>query len=203
MTALASAAVTDGAATDIDQWVARRLRELRRQRGITLSALAEQVGLSAPHLSRLEKGERQPSIGTLLQIARVYGVSVGDLVEEPSGAAYHLVRAGAAVAHHGQDGRYTVLSGPRADISVVRLELAAAKPTKVARHAGEEWLHVLSGRVEFGLDATTEALEAGDSVQFDSARPHRLVGHDAATVLIASTAPTSPTHHPIPRGSRS
>jgi DNA-binding XRE family transcriptional regulator len=57
--------------TDVDVWVARRLKELRGERGITLTALAEQTGISAAHLSRLEKGERQPSIGSLLQIARV------------------------------------------------------------------------------------------------------------------------------------
>ena len=109
----------------IDEWVARRLRELRAERGITLSALAEQVGISAPHLSRLEKGERQPSIGTLLQIARVYGVTVSHLVEELDEADHHVVRAADAVSHQGLDGSYTVLSGPRADISVVRLELGA------------------------------------------------------------------------------
>ena len=53
----------DADATDLR--VSARLRELRSERGITLSALAEQTGISAPHLSRLEKGERQPSIGAL------------------------------------------------------------------------------------------------------------------------------------------
>jgi transcriptional regulator with XRE-family HTH domain len=182
----------------IDEWVARRLRELRAERGITLSALAAQVGISAPHLSRLEKGERQPSIGTLLQIARVYGVTVSHLVEELDDADHHVVRAADAVGHQGLDGRYTVLSGPRADISVVRLELVPGKATKPARHAGEEWLHVVAGSVEFIVDDETTVLGPGDSVHFDSAHPHRLFSAEAATVLIASTAPTAAVHHPIP-----
>ena len=195
--------MVDGA--DIDQWVARRLRELRRERGITLSALSELVGISAPHLSRLEKGERQPSIGTLLQIARVYGVSVSHLVEEHDESDHYLLRAADAVSHAGQDGRYTVLSGPRATISVVRIELAAGKPTKDATHAGEEWLHVLSGPVTLILPGEKLSLDVGDSVHFDSSRPHRLVadGGKSASVLICSTAATAPMHHPVPKASRS
>jgi transcriptional regulator with XRE-family HTH domain len=191
--------------TDIDQWVARRLRELRRERGITLNALSELVGISAPHLSRLEKGERQPSIGALLQIARVYGVSVSHLVEEHDESDYYYLPAEDAVGHAGQDGRYTVLSGPRATISVVRVELAGGKPTKDARHAGEEWLHVLSGPVTLVLSGEKLGLDLGDSVHFDSARPHRLVAESggSATVLICSTAATAPMHHPVPRAPRS
>ena len=188
----------------IDLRVSERLRELRSERGLTLSALAEQTGISAPHLSRLEKGERQPSIGSLFQIARVYGVSVSELVEERDGDGLHVVRADSAPAHRGQDGRYTVLNRPRAAISVVRLELSTGKKTKAAEHVGEEWLHVLSGEVELTVEESTTLLGAGDSAHFDSARPHRLraVGEGSATVLIASTAATIPMRHPVPNPTR-
>lgn len=186
---------------DIDLRVSQRLRELRTERGITLSALADQSGISAPHLSRLEKGERQPSIGALLQLARVYGVSVSQLVDERDEDDLHIVRAGDAPVHHGQDGRYTVLSGPRATISVVRIELAAGKPTTMVEHVGEEWLHVESGTVRLVVEDRRETLETGDSVHFDSSRPHRLSAAKrcAATALIVSTAATVPMRHPVPR----
>ncbi|WP_329062795.1 helix-turn-helix domain-containing protein [Amycolatopsis sp. NBC_01480] len=186
---------------DVDLRVSGRLRELRGQRGLTLSALAGQTGISAPHLSRLEKGERQPSIGALLQLARVYGVSVSHLVEEHEEDDLSIVRAGDAPVHRGQDGRYTVLSGPRSTISVVRIELTPGKPTKVAEHVGEEWLHVEAGTVRLTVDGRKETLSAGDSVHFDSARSHRLSAAEGepAVVLIASTAATMPMRHPVPR----
>jgi len=166
---------------------------------MTLTELAGQIGISAPHLSRLEKGERQPSIGTLLQIAKVYGVSVGELVEERDDKDYHLVRAGEEVVRPGRDGRYSVLSGPRAAVAVVRVELTPGKHTRDARHPGEEWLHVLGGRTTFTLGDDTLELGAGDSVHFDASRPHRLSCPDEpATVLIVSTAHTAPMHHPVP-----
>src|SRR3981081_2290551 len=123
--------------TDCDLWVARRLKELRAERGITLTALAEQTGLSTAHLARLERGDRQPSIGSLLQISRVYGVSVSELVQDQEEEEYHLVRADDAARHPGQDGVYTVLSGPGAVIAVVRVELPGSRRTKEAKHVGE------------------------------------------------------------------
>jgi transcriptional regulator with XRE-family HTH domain len=186
--------------SDLDVWVSRRLKELRAERGITLTTLAEQTGISAAHLSRLEKGDRQPSIGSLLQIARVYGVSVSQLVQEQEEEDYHLVRAGTEVAHQGPDGLYTVLSGRASSIAIVRVELAAGKRTREAKHAGEEWLHILAGEIKFSLATESIAMKTGDSIHFDSARLHRLAntGKKNASVLIASTAATMPMHHPVP-----
>jgi transcriptional regulator with XRE-family HTH domain len=189
---------------DTDLWVAQRLKDMRGERGITLTTLAEQTGISSAHLSRLEKGVRKPSIGALLQIARVYGVSISELVQEPDQDDFHLVRADAAMTRDGQDGRYTVLSGPRETMSVIRVELAPGKHTKSARHVGEEWLHVLSGAITLDISGVSLQLDTGDSVHFDSSKEHRLTSKDdvAATVLIASTAATVPMRHPIPASSR-
>src|SRR5215470_8069522 len=120
---------------DADLLVARRLHALRHERGVTLTALAAQTGFSAAHLSRLEKGERQPSIAALLHLARVYGVPVSTLVDDQDGDSYHVVRSADAVTHHGNDGTYTILSGARAALAVVRLELPAARHSDIARHA--------------------------------------------------------------------
>ena len=189
---------------DVDAWVARRLKQLRSERGITLNALSEQTGISSAHLSRLENGDRQPSIGSLLQISRVYGVSVSQLVQEESVGDFQLVRAEAAMQHSGQDGRYTVLSGARTEIAIVRVEIAAGKRTKDVKHAGEEWLHVLAGEITFHLVGKDVQLYVGDSVHFDSSHVHRVTngGEECAVVLIASTAATMPMHHPVPASTR-
>ncbi|WP_262063246.1 helix-turn-helix domain-containing protein [Streptomyces sp. STR69] len=187
---------------DTDLWVAQRLKDMRGERGITLTTLAEQTGISSAHLSRLEKGVRKPSIGSLLQIARVYGVSISELVQEPDQDDFHLVRADEATTREGQDGRYTVLSGPRETMSVIRVELTAGKHTKTARHVGEEWLHVVSGAITLDISGVSLQLNAGDSVHFDSSKEHRLNSDDGATVLIASTAATVPMRHPIPASRR-
>ncbi|MGW3104437.1 cupin domain-containing protein [Streptomyces sp. NPDC001100] len=142
--------------------------------------------------------------GSLLQIARVHGVSISELVQEPDQDDFHLVRAHEAMTREGQDGRYTVLSGPRETMSVIRVELAAGKHTKTVRHVGEEWLHVVSGAFTLDISGVSLQLNAGDSVHFDSSKEHRLTSNDDAdaTVLIASRAATVPMRHPIPASRR-
>jgi transcriptional regulator with XRE-family HTH domain len=175
---------------DIDRLVAGRLRQVRQDRGLTLTQLAQATGISIAHLSRIEKGERQPSIGSLLQLARAYGTSIGALVENLPEQDYHLVRAGQAAVHESGEGRYEVLSGPHVTMAVVRLELPAGAKTDDAHHTGEEWLHALAGPVLLRLGEHEIALETGDSVQFDSSIVHSLHnrGDQAVRALIASSA---------------
>jgi transcriptional regulator with XRE-family HTH domain len=182
---------------DIDRQVAARLRQVRLDRGLTLSRLAEVTGISTAHLSRIETGERQPSVGSLLQLARAYGTSIGALVENAPEQDYHLVRAGAATVHDSGGSRYEVLSGPQSLIAVVTLELAAGGSTDEARHAGEEWLQALDGPVLLRLDKHDITLGTGDSVQFESSAPHSLhnQGTRPARALIVSSA--SSLRHPV------
>lgn len=63
--------------------VGARLRALRRDRGITLTGLAAETGVSESTLSRSESGQRRPSLEPLLPLARVHGVPLDDLVGAP------------------------------------------------------------------------------------------------------------------------
>ena len=182
---------------DIDRLVAARLRQARLDRGLTLTQLAQVTGLSAAHLSRIETGDRQPSVGSLLQLARAYGTSIGALVADSPEQEYHLVRSGEAAVHESGSGRYAILSGPHATIAVVTLELAVGASTDEARHTGEEWLHALRGPMLVRLGAHEIVLQTGDSVQFDSSSVHSLHNKSkrAVRTLIASSA--APARHPV------
>ncbi len=63
--------------------VGPRLRELRRQRGATLAELSESTGISVSTLSRLESGQRRPTLELLLPLARAHQVSLDELVDAP------------------------------------------------------------------------------------------------------------------------
>ncbi|MFI7454813.1 helix-turn-helix domain-containing protein [Nonomuraea sp. NPDC049714] len=177
---------------DPEKRVAARLRELRRERGVTLATLADWTGISAAHLSRMEKGERQPSIGSLIQLARAYGVSLGELVGDERPREHHVVRGAAAPVHEGPDGPYAMMTGlgPRSALEAVRLELTADRPERVAVHAGEEWVYVVRGRIVARIGEEEVSLVAGDALHFDAAARHSLWSREEpATVLIISVAP--------------
>src|SRR4051812_7511489 len=63
--------------------VGPRLKHLRLRRDITLTELAEETGISASTLSRLEAGLRRPTLEQLLPLARVHDVTLDELVGAP------------------------------------------------------------------------------------------------------------------------
>src|ERR1700756_10291 len=58
------------------------LRAVRKQRGLTLSSLAEQTGLTKSYLSKIERGQNTPSIAVALKVARALDVDVGRLFSD-------------------------------------------------------------------------------------------------------------------------
>jgi transcriptional regulator with XRE-family HTH domain len=68
---------------DVLDAVGPRLRALRRDRGITLADVAATTGVSESTLSRLENGQRRPTLELLLPLSRIYDVPLDDLVGAP------------------------------------------------------------------------------------------------------------------------
>ena len=66
-----------------------RIREERVSRGVSLRALAGQVGVSASMISQIENGKSQPSVSTLYAITSALGVSIQEVFD----AAVHDARA--------------------------------------------------------------------------------------------------------------
>lgn len=82
-----------------------RLKQLRRERGLTLSQLAAMTQLSEAYLYRLEEGERSPSLPALLKMAETYGVSASSLLDEAQvDKALALHRAAAEWTGREEDG---------------------------------------------------------------------------------------------------
>src|SRR5215510_12484679 len=73
----------EAAIPDVLAEVGPRLRRLRERRELTLTAVAEKTGISKSTLSRLENGERKPSLELLLPLAQAYRVPLDDLVGAP------------------------------------------------------------------------------------------------------------------------
>src|ERR1700754_1565408 len=68
---------------DVLAEVGPRLRRLRERRGMTLTAVAAKTGISKSTLSRLENGERKPSLELLLPLAEVFHLPLDELVGAP------------------------------------------------------------------------------------------------------------------------
>src|SRR5215510_10726256 len=70
--------------SDVLAEVGPRLRRFRERRDLTLTAVAAQTGISKSTLSRLESGQRRPSLELLLPLAELYHLPLDELVGTPS-----------------------------------------------------------------------------------------------------------------------
>jgi transcriptional regulator with XRE-family HTH domain len=170
--------------------VAPHLRELRRHSGFTLEAAARRAGLSPAHLSRLETGQRQPSLPMLLGLARIYGTTVSEVLGESTGDRDAVLRAGEMSAREADGWTYRQAGGSGRAMQALRVHVPhAAQQDLVRVHPGEEWLYVLEGRLRLVLGESVHLLDAGDSAHFDSLTPHRItaVNPGGAELLFVHT----------------
>lgn len=166
------------------------LRAVRRQRGLTLEALAAQTGLTKSYLSKIERRQSTPSIAVSLKVAQALGVDAAQLFcDKPAEEKIAIDRGGRTRQHY--QPRAANLLGKSMSPFVVR-------PTKALgdnphpTHGGQEFVFVHTGTVELDYGDRTITLAAGDSAYFDATVSHRLrtVGTTRAeVVVVASTEP--------------
>jgi transcriptional regulator with XRE-family HTH domain len=70
------------------------VRKQRHAQKLTLENLSERSGLTPHYLSTLETGKRDPSVSTLLKLAKALGVPPGDLLEAPRAVSSHALTVG-------------------------------------------------------------------------------------------------------------
>ncbi|MER0443690.1 XRE family transcriptional regulator [Streptomyces sp. Edi4] len=161
--------------------VGPRLRALRRERGITLAALAATTGISESTLSRLESGQRRPSLELLLPLARTYDVPLDDLVGAPptGDPRIHL----RPIRRHGMT--FVPLSRRPGGVHAFKMIIPARpeplEPTPQT-HDGFEWLYVLSGRLRLVAGRRDLTLPPGQAAEFDTSLPHWLGSADGGAV---------------------
>jgi transcriptional regulator with XRE-family HTH domain len=184
--------------------VGRKIRVRRLQAGLTLQNLAHAAGVSQSLISQVERGLASPSITTLRRIAGALEVPI---------AALFL---GDEVASRGETdrlGRRLVVRRPeRKRLHVPRSKIgyelltpdlnrkieflwiqyepgSVTHPTPMS-HPGEENAVCLEGSVVVTIDGQDFVLNEGDSISFDSGRPHRVENRtDKRAVLISAITP--------------
>ncbi|MEV5123377.1 XRE family transcriptional regulator [Streptomyces decoyicus] len=161
--------------------VGPRLRALRRARGITLAGLAATTGVSESTLSRLESGQRRPSLELLLPLARIYDVPLDDLVGAP--------RTGDPRIHLKPIRRFGMTfvplsrrpGGMHAFKMIIPAQPEPLEPTPQT-HEGFEWLYVLNGRLRLVTGERDLTLPPGEAAEFDTSLPHWLGSADGGVV---------------------
>ncbi|SOD98722.1 transcriptional regulator, XRE family with cupin sensor [Blastococcus haudaquaticus] len=149
--------------------VGPRLRRVRTQRDITLTQLAAATGISKSTLSRLESGQRRPSLELLLPIALAHKIPLDELIGSPE-VGDPRVR----FRPRNRNGRVVVpLTGQPGALQAWKVVLPPEQGEPELRtHEGYEWLYVLSGRMRLVLADHDITMGAGEAAEFDTRVPH-------------------------------
>jgi transcriptional regulator with XRE-family HTH domain len=168
-------------ATALDQ-VGGRLRLIRTQRRLTLTVVADSTGISKSTLSRLETGQRRPTLELLLVLSQAYRVPLDDLVAAPEvGDPRIRLKPGRV------KGRTVIPLTRHPDgTQAWKILIPSSQSTPRPRaHDGFEWIYVLSGRMRLVLGDCDEVLGPGEVATFDTQVPHWFgsTGSEPAEIL--------------------
>ena len=160
--------------------IGERLRGLRDVLDLTAQEVADTVGISLEKYEKIEAGETDITISNLMKIARKYGVSTEELIfaESPHMKSYFVVRKGQGMSiERTKAYKYQSLVGGfvnhKADVFIVTVEPKPEAHTIYKNsHPGQEFNLILEGKMELYIGGKTMVLEEGDSIYFDSTKPH-------------------------------
>lgn len=162
-----------------------KIRNLRQRRNLTLQHVSDLTGLSKSLLSQIENDNTVPPIATLVRIAKALGVTIGYFFKEsqpdkrisfvPRDQRYRLL----GMPHSRTDNLgylYQALSHPLANQHMepfwVEFLPRSSEETTFYQHAGEEFIYLQEGILEFQGAGRTIVLEPGDCLYFDAGIPH-------------------------------
>lgn len=180
------------AGSDPASGIGGRLASHRVRRGMRVSALAREVGVSASLISQIERGQSRPSVSTLFALSEALAVPVDALFRDPGGAPgarapeepaavrradRHLVRGDQRAAIGIEGGvRWERLTPTQlAELEFMELVYSPGAESHPAqyRHPGMEMVVVLEGRLDIDVAPEHYELGPGDSVCFPSTTLHR------------------------------
>lgn len=149
--------------------VGPRLKRVRAQRGVTLAELAAVTGISKSTLSRLEAGQRKPSLELLLPIAQAHQIPLDELVGAPE-VGDPRVR----FSPRNRNGRIVVpLTRQPGGIQAWKTIIPPERGEPELRtHEGYEWLYVLAGQLRLILADHDITMGSGEVAEFDTRLPH-------------------------------
>lgn len=178
------------------------LRRARIAQSLSLRSVAAAIGLSPSLVSQVETGKTQPSVATLYSLTSFLGLSIDDLLAQPhderTGEPDSVQRSDSTIGqwptvqHCENNPTLEMENGVKWERLAVGPEVLAepllvtyspgassSVEGKLMRHSGYEYAYILEGHLTLQLEFESYELGAGDSLQFDSIRPHMYFNHGA------------------------
>lgn len=155
--------------------LSQKWKDYRNQRGYLLEDVATEVGISSSYLSKIENGQANVSYEILQKLAAFYGENIlyyiGDTEEER-----HLVRKDEGevftIGIEGLTVESIVALKKHTLSSLIYTVEPGSGRFSPSSHSGEEFVHVLAGRIRMKINDQEHVLKVGDSMSFRSTEEH-------------------------------
>jgi len=161
--------------------IGENIRALRVAAKASQSDVAKRAGITKSNLSKIETGQISSPIGTLLSIAGALGVRLAEFFQESSnppkfiltrkGKGDVIVRDG---SHLGYSYEALAVNYPNKPLEPFILTVSPGDEEGHFVHPGQEFIYMISGKIEFTLGQEKIPLEEGDSLYFDPSVAHSL-----------------------------
>lgn len=160
--------------------LAQTLKQLRKDKELSLDRAADLTGVSKAMLGQIERGESSPTVSTLWKIATGFDVSLSRFIEPapPPQLEKTIVRCAQDIRQHPGDGGLMIapLFPYENQLGFEYLELVfqAGYDRESAPHAPGviEIVTVLDGGLEIWCEDTWHSLSAGQTIRFAGDQPH-------------------------------
>ncbi len=168
--------------------VGAQIRRRRRDRDLTLAAVAELTGLNVGYLSQVENDKASPSLETLAALAGALDVPIAWFLLDQSVAPRVVRRSERPSREMAVEGASMtqVDGGTARDIAIFEAVMPPGQRTGFHAHPGDEHHIILAGRVRITQGASTVEAGAGDYVLLDGTLPHdaEVLGDEPARLVI-------------------
>jgi len=182
------------AALAVDATLGQRLRARRKAIGKTLQQVATESSLTVGFISQIERGISTPSLASLYNVAKALETTVDQFVSKAP------TRSHSVVSHSGQRETYKVggtaryyefleRGFPDAKLNACLSHVPPGHLSEMMSHEGEEFVYLVSGSMRYEVDGVVYLCGPGDTLHFDSHKPHRgeNIGTETAIELWVGT----------------
>jgi transcriptional regulator with XRE-family HTH domain len=170
----------------------KRIKKTREEKHLTLKSIEAAAGISATHISEIERGKTSPTLGALLRIAKALGRDPAYFLEEEDLGEISVVTLENRLRESLPDGAGTLerlttcIPGGRLQAGLVTLEPGKAHRQEKHSHFGNEAAVVLSGSIRFLVGEGAFELDEGDAIHYHATEPHRYENaskHDRSSMV--------------------
>jgi len=180
---------------DILIQITTKLKDIRKEKNITLQELAEAAGVTKGMLSQVENNRTIPSLTVFLNIIKSLHIDINDFFQDfntvqpgkvifKKAAQYQLFEKENTVGFHYQRIMSSTINEYHVDF--VLLTLAPNAQRAPVQTDAFEFKYILKGKVEYSIADELYVMEAGDSIFFDATEPHnpKNTGDTEAQLLV-------------------